>query len=68
MATTLPTFTVQDATAQRLLAAFSGQKDENGVELTPANAYKRWLRDNLVSYVIAREKDSARVTLATEIT
>lgn len=41
----LPTITVTDAQAARLLAAFEGQVDETGADLPPDEAYRRWLRD-----------------------
>jgi hypothetical protein len=54
----LPTFNVTQSVADRILAAFSGQRDENGNSLTPAQAYKRWLRDNLAATVRSREAES----------
>lgn len=52
---TLPTFTVSDATAQRILKTFQDHVDENGVALTPTQAYKRWLRGNLIGHVQREE-------------
>lgn len=53
MALTLPTLTIQDdAVAQKVLVAFSGTMDPaTGAELTPPQAYKRWLRAQLIEYV-----------------
>lgn len=65
---TLPTFTVTDAVAQRILAAFTGLKDDKGVEMTPAVAYKRWLRSQLVQTVRQREAEAAPDTLSNELT
>ncbi len=48
MATTLPTITVTDAQAQRLLAAFG-----------TADNYKKWLKIQLVRYVLNVEAQKA---------
>lgn len=68
MATTLPTITIQDdAVAQRLLAAFTGQTDANGNPLTAAQAYRRWLRDELVRYVVATEATGSKDSLTASV-
>jgi hypothetical protein len=64
---TLPTFTVTQATADRLLAAFSGQVDEAGVELTPVQAYRRWLKQTLVNRVMQSEANDNRAGLESNI-
>ncbi|WP_426243673.1 hypothetical protein [Nocardioides sp. LHG3406-4] len=52
----LPTITVTPDQATRLLAAFADTTDPvTGEPLTPAQAYKLWLRDQLVRYVLAQE-------------
>jgi hypothetical protein len=63
----LPTFTVSDATAQRLLAAFAGQVDETGAALTPQQAYKRWLKQNLLNYVLGQEARGNRPSLEADL-
>jgi len=55
---TLPTFDVTQTVADRILAAFTGERDENGQALTPAQAYKRWLRMNLASRVRTHEAEN----------
>lgn len=65
---TLPTFTVTDATASRILAAFQNMKDDAGATLTPANAYKRWLKDQLVHWVTTYESEAQKTTLGNEMT
>lgn len=69
MATTLPTITIQDDTvAQRLLAAFQGQTDPTtGAALTAAQAYKRWLRDQLVLHVTDYENNNSTTSLAASV-
>lgn len=65
----LPTFTVSDATATRLLNAFAGQKDdETGADLTPQQAYKRWLKRNLMEYVTSKENLASQAALSGELT
>lgn len=52
----LPTLTVTDAQAQRLLEVFTDSVDpDTGQALTPQQAYRRWLRDTLVGHVLAQE-------------
>ena len=51
----LPTLQVTSAQATRLLAVFNGTTDSNGNPLTPTQAYKRWLRDNLLGHVRTQE-------------
>lgn len=51
----LPTLTVTTNQADRLLAAFDGQYDADGNVLTPAQAYRQWLRDGLRAYVLRSE-------------
>jgi hypothetical protein len=63
----LPTFTVSQATADRLLAAFSGQVDEQGNALTPIQAYRRWLKQNLVNRVTQYEANGSKSSLETDI-
>lgn len=64
----LPTFTVTDATAARLLKAFEGQKDdETGAALTPQQAYKRWLKRNLLEYVTHKENAASQSSLGNEL-
>jgi hypothetical protein len=60
---TLPTFTVDQATADRLLAAFDGQVDDTGAALTPVQAYRKWLRGLLVHFVTNQESASSATTL-----
>lgn len=64
---TLPTFTVTQPTADRLLAAFDGQMDEAGQPLTPTQAYKRWLKQNLVGYVTNFEAHQEQTVLEDEL-
>ena len=52
---TLPTFTVTQTTADRLLAAFTDATAEDGSALTAVEAYKEWLRRNLINYVLTTE-------------
>lgn len=47
----LPNFNVSDTTAQRLLAAFDGQTEMDGTPIPAAQAYKRWLKTQIVNYV-----------------
>lgn len=69
MAATLPTFTVSDATGQRILAAFSNQVDmDTGAAMTPTNAYKRWLKEVLVQRVTQYEATASTSTLSNELT
>lgn len=63
----LPTFMVTDAVANRLMAAFSGQTDDNGLPITPQQAYKRWLRQQLTQYVVRRESEASGETLGNEL-
>ena len=53
---TLPTLTVTQAQADRLLAAFGSQA-----------AYKQWLKDNIIAFVVEHEAqatlDAARQTV-----
>jgi hypothetical protein len=66
---TLPTFDVSTATATRLLKAFEGQKDdETGAPLTSQQAYKRWLKRNLMEYVTHKENMASQATLSSELT
>lgn len=53
---TLPTLTVTDAQATRILTAFG-----------TALAYKIWLRDAIVNYVIWSEGQASSTTLKGEI-
>jgi hypothetical protein len=48
----LPTFTVTQAQADRLIAAFGS-----------ADAYKAWLKNQIVSYVVNKEMESANDAL-----
>lgn len=64
----LPTFTVTDATATRLLKAFEGQTDPEGNPLTAQQAYKVWLKSNLMSYVTSQEAKAGSATLSAELT
>lgn len=53
---TLPTLTVTDEQAERLLGVFTNSVDpDTGESLTPQQAYRRWLRDTLVGHVLAQE-------------
>ncbi len=65
----LPTFTVSTTTANRLLAAFTDYSTdpETGATLTPQQAYKQWLRKNLVYFVLDRESEDDKATLETEL-
>ena len=66
---TLPTFDVSAATATRLLNAFAGEKDdETGADLTPQQAYRRWLKRVLMERVTAREQAAASAALSNELT
>lgn len=53
MALTLPTLTIQDdAVVQKVMGAFSGTIDPaTGASIPPAQAYKRWLRAQLIEHV-----------------
>jgi len=51
----LPTLTVSQDQADTLLNAFSGQTADDGTPLTPAAAYRRWLKRQLRGYVITRQ-------------
>jgi hypothetical protein len=51
----LPTLTVTDAQANRILLAFGGQVDEAGAALTPVQAYRRWLRESVRNHVLLVE-------------
>jgi hypothetical protein len=64
---TLPTFTVTQTTADRLFAAFSGQVDEAGNALTPVQAYRRWLKQNLVNRVLQSEAQGSKSSLEDDI-
>lgn len=65
----LPTFTVSDSAATRILNAFKGQTDYNtGAALTPMQAYKRWLRDSLIRHVKAVEAETTADPLESEMT
>lgn len=60
---TLPTFNVTDANAARLMAAFEGEFDlVTGQPITPAQAYKRWLKGSLMQHVRMREQMKAAPT------
>lgn len=59
MTTELPTFSVNDVTKNRILAAFSNRYDVNGAALTPVQAYKAWLRDQLTAEVLRAEADQS---------
>lgn len=63
----LPTFTVTDAVAARLLKAFEGQTLPDGTALTPVQAYRRWLKAHLISKVAAYESESNRTSLDNDI-
>jgi len=66
---TLPTFDVSGTTATRILNAFSGEKDdETGADLTPQQAYKRWLKRVLMERVTAKENIASQATLNNELT
>lgn len=47
----LPTLSVTDPQATRLLAAFSNQTAPDGTPLTPQQACRRWLKTALVNHV-----------------
>lgn len=65
----LPTFDVSTSTGTRILNAFSGEKDdETGADLTPQQAYKRWLKRVLMERVTAREQQASSASLSTELT
>lgn len=51
----LPTITVTQPQADRMLAAYSGQFDEQGVPMTPTQAYKRWLKSKVIEFVLGEE-------------
>lgn len=63
----LPTFNVEQATADRLLAAFSNQTDEMGLPLTPVQAYRRWLKRALTNIVLDYESEQGRKSLEQDI-
>lgn len=63
----LPTFTVTDAAANRLLAAFDGTKDAQGAAIAPTLAYKIWLQQGLIAFVLHKESQAVRAALETEI-
>lgn len=56
----LPTLTINLAQAQRLLAVFEGQVDDEGNALTPQEAYKRWLASTLRLHVLSVESQNLR--------
>lgn len=64
---TLPTFDVTQSVADRILAAFTGRKDENGVTLTPVKAYRRWLRSNLIEEVTMAEAEDDKTQLQSDL-
>lgn len=64
---TLPTFTVTDPVAQRILKVFENQTDETGAALTPQQAYKRWLRGQLSAYVTNMEAVAASDSLEADL-
>lgn len=64
---TLPTFTVTDPVAARILKAFEGLNDEAGNPLTPQQSYKRWLRQKLVVYVTETERTSTADSFAADL-
>ena len=65
----LPTFTVNNTVAQRLLSAFDGEVDyETQQPLTPTEAYKRWLKENLFLHVRDHERREITDTLDTDLT
>jgi hypothetical protein len=51
----LPALTVTAAQATRILDTFTGQTDDQGQTLTPASAYRRWLKERLREKVLAAE-------------
>lgn len=63
----LPTFTVSQATADRLLAAFANQTLPDGTALTPVQAYKRWHREALISHVNLLEGQIQAASLQAQI-
>lgn len=64
----LPTFTVTQLTADRVIAAFEGQVDETGQPLAPIDAYRRWLRQSLVNHVMRYEANLDADSLESELT
>ena len=52
---TLPTLTVTDAQANRMIAAWGSTA-----------AYKEWLKEQVIQYVIRREADAQAKTLANQ--
>lgn len=52
----LPTVTVTQTQADRILAAFQGVTDETGAAVTPQQAYKRWLSQALREKVLTVER------------
>lgn len=53
----LPDVEVSTRNAQRIIAAFQGEKNDQGVELTPQQAYRRWLLRSLAAHVLAKESE-----------
>lgn len=71
MAVTLPTITINDnAVAQTVLDAFSdGIDPATGQPLTPQQAYRRWLKSQLIEFVARKRADemaTARLQADTE--
>lgn len=64
----LPTFDVSAATATRIMKSFENEKDdETGADLTPQQAYKRWLKRVLMERVTAREQAASSAALSDEL-
>jgi len=64
----LPTFTVSDATATRIMKVFENQtSDETGEPLTPTQAYKRWLKRVLMEKVTGTEAMQINAALNDEL-
>lgn len=68
MAVTLPGFTIQDdAVGQKVLDAFKGGMDPaTGAALTPQQAYRIWLRNNLIEYVARMRADAKALARKTQ--
>ena len=64
----LPTFTVNDATAARILKVFENQTDdETGEPLTPTQAYKQWMKRMLMEKITAVEAMQSNAALSDEL-
>jgi hypothetical protein len=64
----LPVLEVSDEIAARILKAFEGQTDdESGDDLSPEEAYLRWLRRMLLDKVVGVETQASVAALEKEL-